>query len=73
MLSKETVILYPALRSMPIKLTYLRKNVKEFTGFLDPLIEDAENLEPAELINLLRVSLDLNRYFTDEDIPSRMT
>jgi len=62
--------LYPALRSMPIKLTYLRKNVKELTGFLDPLIEDAENLQPAELINLLRVSLDLNRWVTDDDIPS---
>jgi DNA helicase-2/ATP-dependent DNA helicase PcrA len=67
---KRNSYLYPALRSMPIKLTYLRKNVKEFTGFLDPLIEDADNLEPAELINLLRVSLDYDRFITDEDIPS---
>jgi hypothetical protein len=35
---------------MPMMLLYIRKNVKEFIGFLDPLIEDAENLEPAELI-----------------------
>jgi len=62
--------LYTALRSMPIKLTYLRKNVKEFIKFMDPLIEDAENIEPAELINLLRVSLDYDRFITDEDIPS---
>ena len=62
MLSKGIVIFIHALRSMPIKLTYLRKNVKEFTGFLDPLIEDAENLQPAELINLLRVTLDYDRY-----------
>ena len=68
---KRDSYLYPALRSMPIKLTYLRKNVKEFTGFLDPLIEDAENLQPAELINLLRVSLDHeSTIITDEDIPS---
>ncbi|MGB2690125.1 MAG: UvrD-helicase domain-containing protein [Desulfobacterales bacterium] len=67
---KRDSYLYPALSSMPIKLTYLRKNVKEFIGFLDPLIEDADNLEPAELINLLRLSLDLDRYITDEDIPS---
>ncbi len=67
---KRDSYLYNALRSMPIKLTYLRKNVKEFTGFLDSLIKDAENLEPAELINLLRVSLDYDRFITDEDIPS---
>ncbi len=67
---KRDNYLYPALRSMPIKLTYLRKNVKEFTGFLDPLIKDAENLQPAELINLLRVALDYDRHITDEDIPS---
>ena len=67
---KRDSYLYPALQSMPIKLTYLRKNVKEFTGLLDPLIEDAENLQPAELINLLRVTLDYDRHITDEDIPS---
>jgi DNA helicase-2/ATP-dependent DNA helicase PcrA len=67
---KRDSYLYPALRSMPIKLTYLRKNVKEFTGFLDSLIEDTENLQPAELINLLRVTLDYDRFITDEDIPS---
>jgi DNA helicase-2/ATP-dependent DNA helicase PcrA len=67
---KRDSYLYSALSSMPIKLTYLRKNVKELIGFLDPLIEDADNLEPAELINLLRLSLDLDRYITDEDIPS---
>jgi len=67
---KRDNYLYTGLKSMPIKLTYLRKNVKEFIGFLDPLIEDAKNIEPAELINLLRVSLDYDRFITDEDIPS---
>jgi DNA helicase-2/ATP-dependent DNA helicase PcrA len=67
---KRDSYLYPALRSIPIKLTYLRKNVKEFVKFMDPLVEDADNLEPAELINLLRVSLDYDRHITDEDIPS---
>lgn len=67
---KRDCHLYLALKSMPVKLPYLRKNVKEFIGFLDPLIEDAENLGPAELINLLRVSLDYDRFITDEDIPN---
>ena len=37
---------------------------------MDPLVKDAKNIEPAELINLLRASLDIDRYITDEDIPS---
>jgi len=67
---KRDVYLYTALKSMPMMLLYIRKNVKEFIGFLDPLIDDADNLEPAELINLIRVSLDIDRYVTDEDMPS---
>ena len=62
--------LYEKLKAMPIELPYIRKNVKEFIKFMDPLIEDAENLEPAELIQLLRVSLDYDRYITDDDLPS---
>jgi len=67
---KRDVYLYTALKSMPMMLPYIRKNVKEFIEFLDPLIDDAQNLEPAELINLIRVSLDIDRYVTDEDMPS---
>jgi len=55
---------------MPVELIYVRRNVKELIKFLDPLIDDSENLEPSELIGLLRVSLDYDRYITDEDIPS---
>jgi len=62
--------LYPALTTMQIKLPYIRKNVKDFVRFMDPLIADADELEPSELINLLRVSLDYDRYITEDDIPS---
>jgi len=41
---------------MPVDLPYIRKNVREFIQFIDPLIEDAENQQPSELIHLLRVS-----------------
>jgi len=60
--------LYEALKSMVIPVPYIRKNVKDLIGFLDPLIE--ENMEPAELIALLRTSLDYDRYITDDDVPS---
>ena len=55
---------------MGIDLVYVRKNVREFVGFMDPLIDDAGNLMPSEVIQLLRSSLDYDRYITDEDIPS---
>jgi DNA helicase-2/ATP-dependent DNA helicase PcrA len=62
--------LYEKLISMPIELIYIRKSVREFIEFMDPLIADAENLQPAEIIQLLRVSLDYDRYITDDDIIS---
>ena len=67
---KRGLHLYEGLKSMPVELVYVRKNVKELIKFLNPLIEDSENLEPSELIGLLRVTLDYDRYITDEDIPS---
>jgi DNA helicase-2/ATP-dependent DNA helicase PcrA len=62
--------LYEKLISMPIELIYIRKSVREFIEFMDPLMGDTENLQPAELIQLLRTSLDLDRYLTDDDMPS---
>jgi DNA helicase II / ATP-dependent DNA helicase PcrA len=67
---KQGVRLYEGLKSIPIELPYIRKNVKEFIGFMDPLIEDSGNLQPAELLSLLRSTLDYDRYVTEEDIPS---
>ena len=67
---ERELYLYEGLKSMPMELPYIRKNVKEFIKFLNPLMDDSENLEPSELINLLRVSLDYDRHITDEDIPS---
>ncbi|MFC1881531.1 ATP-dependent helicase [Thermodesulfobacteriota bacterium] len=62
--------LYEKLKSMPIDLPYIRKNVREFAQFVDPLIEDSANQQPAEVIQLLRVALDYDRYITDDDMPS---
>lgn len=67
---KQGVRLYEGLKFMPIELPYIRKNVREFIGFMDPLIDESENLQPAELISLLRSTLDYDRYVTEEDIPS---
>ena len=61
--------LYDKLKSMPIELPYIRKNVREFIQLIDPLIQDAETLQPAELIQLLRSALDYDRFVTDSDLP----
>jgi len=55
---------------MPIELPYIRHSLKDLREFLDPVIEDAVNLEPCEIIQLLRSTLDYDREITDSDIPS---
>jgi DNA helicase-2/ATP-dependent DNA helicase PcrA len=62
--------LYEKLKSMPIDLPYIRKNVREFIQFIDPLIEDFANQQTSELIHLLRAALDYDRFITDDDMPS---
>lgn len=68
--SKKKIYLYEGLKAIGIDLPYVRKNVKEFISFIDPLIDYAGNLSPAEAISILRTNLDYDRYITDEDIPS---
>jgi len=67
---KRKVHLYTGLKQIGIDLPYVRKNVKEFIAFLDPLIDYANNMEPAEIIGILRNSLDYDRFICDEDLPS---
>jgi DNA helicase-2/ATP-dependent DNA helicase PcrA len=55
--------------TMPVELPYLRKNIREFIQLIDPLIAEAENLHPAELIQLLRSALDYDRVVVDSDLP----
>jgi len=68
--NKTNVHLYEGLKSMPVDLPYLRKNVKDFISFISPLADYAPNLEPAEVISMIRSQLDYDRFITDEDIPT---
>jgi len=68
--ASKGVHLYEALKSFRPDTPFIRKNVKELVSFLDPLTQLAHTLHPAEVINLLRNSLDYDRYVTDEDIPT---
>jgi DNA helicase-2/ATP-dependent DNA helicase PcrA len=66
----DSIHLYEKLKSMPVELPYLRKNIREFIQLIDPLIEDAENLHPAELIQMFRTALDYDRVVVDSDLPA---
>ena len=68
--SKRGVHLYEGLKSMGIDIPYLRKYIKDFIAFLDPLIDYSGNMSPAEVIGVIRSTLDYDRHITDEDIPS---
>lgn len=67
---KRRVHLYRGLKEIGIDLPYVRKNLKEFIAFMDPLIDYEGNMGPAELIGILRSGLDYDRFISDEDIPS---
>ncbi len=68
--NKQNIHLFEGLKSMPVDLPYIRKNVRDFISFIIPLADYAPNLLPAEVIQLLRNQLDYDRFITDEDIPT---
>lgn len=62
--------LYQALKTMKIQIPYLKKYVKQFVEIIDPLIRDKNQLEPGEMIGILREALEYDRFITDDDVPS---
>jgi DNA helicase-2/ATP-dependent DNA helicase PcrA len=60
--------LYQALKEMPIDVPYLRQNVKGFTRLIDSLIARKEDIEPSELLLMIRESLDYDRWIAEDDI-----
>lgn len=67
---KKGCHLYDGLKSIRIKLPYVRHAIKDFIQFMNPLIEDKDNLKPAEVIALLRECLDYDHFITEDDMPS---
>lgn len=68
--NKTNVHLFEGLKSIPVDLPYIRKNVKDFISFISPLADYSSNLEPSEVIQMIRSQLDYDRFITDEDIPT---
>jgi DNA helicase-2/ATP-dependent DNA helicase PcrA len=62
--------LYQAMRSMHVDNPFIRKNVRQMIQFLDRMMESKDTLSTPEIISDLRTTLDLDRFLTDDDIPS---
>jgi DNA helicase II / ATP-dependent DNA helicase PcrA len=67
---KRNANLYQGLKSMPVDVPYLRKYVKEFISIIDPLIKNKDQIEPSEMVHILREGLDYDRFIAEDDIPS---
>ena len=67
---RKDIHLWDGLKSMPIEIPYLKQNVRVFTGLLKPLIKDSPKMNPAEVIHILRESLNYDAYITEDDVPS---
>jgi DNA helicase-2/ATP-dependent DNA helicase PcrA len=61
---------FQGLKSMIITLPYVRKAIKELVAFMVPLVDSAQFLAPAGIIQQIRSTFDYDRAIVDEDIPS---
>ena len=68
--TQKDVHLWNGLKSIPIDVPYLKQNVRVFKGLLKPLIKDSPRMNPAEVIHILRESLNYDAYIAEDDIPS---
>jgi DNA helicase-2/ATP-dependent DNA helicase PcrA len=62
--------LYDALKRKPVAVPYLKHNIREFIKLIDSLMHKIKNAEPAEMIMMLRETLDYDRWISEDDIPS---
>ena len=67
---KNNMHLWEGLNSMPIHVPYLKNNIRVFKEILNPLIRDAPKMNPAEVIHVLRETLNYDAYICEDDIPS---
>jgi DNA helicase-2/ATP-dependent DNA helicase PcrA len=61
--------LYQALKKMPVDIAYLRNNIKSFIKLIDMLIKRKEDTEPADMLMMIRESLDYDNWVMEDDVP----
>jgi DNA helicase II / ATP-dependent DNA helicase PcrA len=68
--AKKDIHLYQGLKETKLDTPFVRKNIREFITFMDPLIDVVDTLAPSELLKMLRNNLDYDRFILDEDLPT---
>lgn len=68
--SENGVYLYEALGSMAIDTPYIKHNIKIMLQMLEPIIADKDEIEPSQLIGLLRTFLDYDTFIADDSVPA---
>ncbi len=67
---REGIHLYQGLKSGNLGSAFIRKNIREFISFLDPLILSVDTYGPSEILKSIRNNLDYDRFILDQDLPS---
>jgi DNA helicase II / ATP-dependent DNA helicase PcrA len=67
---EDGVHFFQGLKTIPIRVPFLRHNVKGLIKFLYPLIREAGRMKPLEAIQVLRGSLDYDNIIVQDEIPS---
>lgn len=61
---------FQALKTVPIRVPFLKHNLMGLVKFLSPLIKEADTMKPLEAIQVLRGSLDYDNFIAQDEIPS---
>jgi DNA helicase-2/ATP-dependent DNA helicase PcrA len=59
-----------ALKWKPVAVPYLKHNIHEFIKLIDTFMQKVESAKSAEMIMMLRETLDYDRWISKDDIPS---
>ncbi len=63
---KHKMHLYEGLKSMPVEIPYLQKNIRQFTELIDRFVHEKNWMEPVDIIYLVRNGLDFDKHISDE-------
>jgi len=62
--------LYAALKKMPVEVPYLKANIREFTRMVDSLVKRKDDIEPVDMIGMIRDTTEYDKWVMEDEIPS---
>jgi len=62
--------LYAALKKMPVEVPYLKANIREFTRMVDSLVKRKDDIEPVDMIRMIRDTTEYDKWVMEDEIPS---